>query len=246
MAVVDFFIVDPRLNQTFQGVSMIILIIAAVALFLGMLVAFALLLGGYWETPEQIKQQILAFARKQPDPSVKFRAWAASDLGENPPLQAWLASLPEAGFQALTQRVVKFCADLNIQLSWLVERHVDVAPPLRLATKTIVADYLEVCWQAIRHQGDISLFGKYHKLVANPADARYRDLRRQVFTRLTALGLAEPLPTYELIMASELQRQVLAADAIREAAAKDWDAFAKIFAELLESGEEKPPAAQAA
>jgi hypothetical protein len=142
--------------------------------------------------------------------------------------------------------VVKFCADLNIQLSWLVERHIDAAPPLRQATRTIVVDYLEVCWQAIRHQSGISLFSKYHKLVANPADNRYRDARRALFTRLTALGLAEPLPTYELIMASELQRQTLAADAIRAAAAKDWDAFAKTFAEQLEGGAEKPAAAAAA
>ncbi len=223
---------------------MSIFVIAFVALIIGLLVAFALLLGGYWEAPEQIKQRILDLSQQKPSPRIKFRAWVASDLGENPPLQAWLLSLPEEGFEALTQRVVKFCADLNIQLSWLAERHVDVAPPLRVAAKTIVVDYLEVCWQAIRHQADIVFFSKYHKLAANPADARYRDVRRRLLTRLIAAGLAEPLPTYELIMASELQRQALAADAIRAAAAKDWDAFVKIFTELLEGEAEKPASAQ--
>ncbi len=224
---------------------MSIFVILIVALFLGLLVAFALLLGGYWEVPEQILQKIIALTGKRPDPHVKFRAWVESDLVEIQPLQAWLLSLHEAGFQALTERVVSFCADLNIQLSWLVERHIDVAPALRQATKTIVVDYLEVCWQAIRHQGDVALFSKYHKLVSNPSDTRYRDVRRKLFTRLTALGLAEPLPTYELIMASELQRQTLAANAIRKAAAKDWDGFARIFNELLENDAANKPATQA-
>ena len=42
-------------------------------------------------------------------------------------------------------------------------------------------------------------------------------------------------------MASERQRQVLAAKAIREAAAKDWGVFAKLLAELLAGDGEDPP-----
>jgi len=54
------------------------------------------------------------------------------------------------------------------------------------------------------------------------------------------------VPAYELIMASERQRQVLAAKAIREAATKDWDTFAKLLAELLAGGGEDPPPGPAA
>jgi len=239
-----------------------------VALILGFLAAFALLLGGYWKAPEQIKQQILALPRrlwaacwtalgrakqkigepfrKQHALPVKFRAWAASDLGGNPALQAWLLSLPEPGFQALTQGTARYCTDLKIELSWLAERHIDVAPPVRQATRAIVTDYLQGCWQAVCHKNDIALFSLYHQLVANPADSRHIDLRRRLFTRLTVLGMAGPVPAYELIMASERQRQTLAAKAIREAAAKDWNAFAKVLAELLAGGGEDPPTAEAA
>ena len=213
---------------------MTILLILIILAILAALVTFALLLGGYWEVPERLEEQVRGLLRKKSDPPAQFRAWVETALGENPALQAWLLSLSEDGFKALTQRVAAFCADLNIQLSWLVERHLDVAPDLRKATQTIVVDYLEVCWQAIRHQDQIALFNRYHKLVANPADSRYRDLRRRLFTRLTADGLAEPLPSYELIMASEIQRQALAAKAIREVADKDWKTFAKIFGEVLE------------
>ena len=212
---------------------MSIIVVLAVALVLGMLVGFALLLGGYWEAPAQLKEQILALGRSKPQPAATFRAWVESDLGGEADLQAWLLSLSEEGFAVLTQRVVKFLADLNIQLSWLVDRHVDAAPPLKQAVRAVAVDYLRVCQEAIRHQESIGLFGKYHKLVTQLADVRYREPRRSLFTKLVAAGLAEPLPAYELIMASETQRQALAAKAIQEAAAKDWGAFAPLLQATL-------------
>ena len=237
---------------------MMMVITAALALALGFLLALALLLGGWWKAPEQLKQQIVglpgrllagvraawgwvkhratAVARNRRALPEGFRAWVAAELGEKPALQAWLLSLPEPGFRALTGGTVRYCADLNIELSWLAERHTDVAPPVRTATAAIVADYLEGCWRAVCHKEAIALFGRYRQLVAEPADSRHIDLRRQVFNRVTALGLATTVPAYELIMASERQRQALAANAIREAAAKDWDAFAQAFAELLAGG----------
>jgi len=244
---------------------MSIFITAAVALVLGFLAAFALLLGGYWKAPEQIKQQLLALPgalwaafrtalgrarrailepfRKHLALPAKFRAWVADDLGGDPALQAWLLSLPEPAFRALTQGAVRYCADLKIELSWLAERHVDVAPPVRQAAQAIVADYLHGCWRAVRHKNDIILFGLYRQLVARPADSRHADLRRRLFNRLTTLDLAGAVPAHELIMATERQRQALVAKAIREAAAKDWEGLAKILAELLAGGDPEPPAA---
>ena len=239
---------------------MMIVITAALALLLGFLLAFALLLGGWWKAPEQIKPQIVALpgrllagaraawawvkhratasARNKRALPEGFRAWAAAELGEKPDVQAWLLSLPAPGFRALTEGAVRYCADLKIELSWLAGRHTDVAPPVRAATAAIVAAYLEGCWRAVCHKDAIALFGRYRQLVAEPADPRHTDLRRQVFNRVTALGLAGTVPAYELIMASERQRQALAAKAIREAATKDWDAFAQAFAELLAGGGE--------
>ena len=82
----------------------------------------------------------------------------------------------------------------------------------------------------------MALFATYHKIVANPSDKRYRDARRSLFTRLIAENLAQPLPAYEMIMASETQRQELAVKAIQEAAAKDWTVFTRVLGEALEKG----------
>ena len=230
--------------------------------------AFALLLGVYWKAPELLKQQILALPgalwaacrmalkgikqtvlapfRKRHALPAKFRDWVACDLGDHPVLQAWLLSLPEPGFLALTQGTVRYCVDLKIELSWLAERHVDVAPAVQQAVKAIVVDYLQGCWQAVCHKDGISLFGIYHQLTTNLAETRQIDLRRRLFTRLAASGLSAPVPAYELIMATERQRQALAAEAIREAATKDWDTFAKLLAELLTGDGEDPPPGPAA
>lgn len=195
---------------------MSIFITAVMAMALGFVAAFALLLGGYWKAPELLKQQILALPgalwaacrmalkgikqtvlapfRKQHALPVKFRDWVACDLGGHPALQAWLLSLPEPVSQALTQGTVRYCVDLKIELSWLAERHVDVAPAVQQAVKAIVVDYLQGCWQAVCHKDGIALFGIYHQLAANPADTRQIDLRRRLFTRLAASGCPRRCP----------------------------------------------------
>lgn len=206
-----------------------------VALILGFLIAFALLLSGYWQAPEALRQGFITLLRTRKTPAhLPFRAWVETDLADHPGLQGWLLALPEAGLRPLTQRVAGVCADLNIQLVWLTEQHLDVAPPVRLTVRRVVVDYLELCHHAFQQRRDLALFDQYYKLVANPGDNRYLDLRRKYFNRLTALGLAQPLPPYELVMASELERQTLAANAIRAAAAQDWNACAQVLADLLE------------
>jgi hypothetical protein len=213
-----------------------------VLLVLALLVLFALLLGGYLDSPEQLKHSFQNMLHKKPDLSGQFRAWSETALAGKPELRGWLASLSEEGFRALTQRVADFCADLNIDLAWLAQGHLQAAPELHEATQTIVTDYLEVCWHAIRRQHDIALFEQFHQLVENTADSRYRETRRQVFTRLIAAGMAEALPSYELIMASETQRQIMAAQAIKQAAAKDWQAFAQLFEDILRADKPSSPA----
>ena len=214
---------------------MSIFILAAFIVVLALLIIYALTLGGYYEMPGQIIEAAKAITRKKADTPLEFRAWVDTDLQQNKELRAWLVSLPEEGFAALTQRLAAFCADLNIQLEWLTGRHIVVAPTAQRAAKAVVVDYLNLCRQALSHQNEVALFAAYYKIVANPSDTRYRDIRRRLFTRLIAENLAQPLPTYELIMASETQRQELAAKAIQEAAAADWTVFTRVLGEALET-----------
>ena len=215
---------------------MSIFILTGFLVVLALLAMYALILGGHYETPGQILEAAKAITLKKPDASLEFRDWADADLQESPELRAWALGLPDEGFAALTQRLAAFCADMNIRLEWLTGRHMDVAPAAQQAAKAVVVDYLKLCRKALGRQNDVALFAAYHKIVANPADARHRDDRRRLFTRLIAENLAQPLPAYEMIMASETQRQELAAKAIREAAAKDWAVFARVMGEALGKG----------
>lgn len=196
------------------------------------LLAVVLLLGAAWEHPEKLKQRVKTLTQKTTDSPAEFRAWAEESLAGRPELKAWLLSLPEEGLAALTQRVAAFCADLDWRLAWLLEKHIEVVPELRQSMETAIADYLDVCRLGLARHGEMALFGLYRQLVAHPSAARHRDLRRRLFTRLTQEGLAEPIPTHDLIMASETQRQELAAAAIQTAAVKDWAAVARILGEI--------------
>ena len=215
---------------------MSIFILTGFLVVLALLVMYALILGGYYETPGQILEAAKAITLKKADLSLEFRAWVDTNLQENPELRTWVLGLSDEGFAALTQRLAAFCADMNIQLEWLTGRHIEVAPAARLAVNAVVVDYLKLCRKALSHQTDVALFASYHKIVVNPSDARYRDARRSLFTRLIAENLAQPLPAYEMIMASETQRQELAVKAIRDAAAKDWTVFARVLGESLDKG----------
>lgn len=203
-----------------------------VFVLLALLVVFGLFLSGQWQAPEQIKQQIMNLARKKTDSAAAFRAWAETSLGQRPELQAWLLALPEAGLAALAERLETFCADLNLRLAWLLGEEAGMPPELRQTMSAIVADYLDTCRRAVGHQHEFTLFDTYHSLAFDLADARHRDLRRRLFSRLAETGLAEALPTYDLIMASETQRQALAAEAIRAAASRDWRAFGEVLREV--------------
>jgi hypothetical protein len=90
----------------------------------------------------------------------------------------------------------------------------------------------------VKQKEDIALFSVYQQLISPDQYKRRIDLRRSVFKKVTELGLADPIPPHELIMSSELQRQALAASALRNAASKDWPSFAQALSNVLAANEQ--------
>lgn len=170
--------------------------------------------------------------------ALQFRAWVDGKMASLPELHAWVMGLPDPALIALTDGAVRYCANLNINLTWLFGRDIDVAPAVGETVRTIILEYLEGCFKAVHHKEAISLFAIYHQLTSPDQYGRQVDLRRSVFKAVTALGLAEPIPAHELIMSSELQRQALAASALRDAASKDWDSFAQALSNVLAANEQ--------
>lgn len=170
--------------------------------------------------------------------ALKFRAWADRELSNNPDLHAWILELPDSALHALTDGAQQYCANLNIELSWLFGRDLDVAPDVRETVKLILAEYLAGCFREVNHKEAINLYSVYHKLTTPDQYKRWIDLRRAVFKQITALGLTQPVPAHDLIMSSELQRQELAAAALRDAASRDWNAFAQALSNVLAANEQ--------
>jgi hypothetical protein len=165
--------------------------------------------------------------------ALKFRAWIENELIHQENLQTWLLSLSDSAFQAITDSSARHCKDLNISLDWLFGQDLKVAPEVGATIKLIIIEYLDGCFTAVHGQESIALFSLYEQLI-NPNRLRQKiDLRRTIFKKVISLGLVEPIPAYDLIMSSELQRQKIAAAALRDAAKKDWTQFAQALSSIL-------------
>jgi hypothetical protein len=175
--------------------------------------------------------------RRKTTTALQFRTWLDQELTSNPDLRSWIMDLPTPALEALTDGAERFCANFNIQLSWLFGPDLDVAPAVSETVKVILSDYLTGCFKAVNNKEAISLFSVYHQLTAPDQLSRLIDLRRSVFKKVTALGLTEPIPAYDLIMSSEHERQELAASALRDAATKDWQSFSQALSNVLAENE---------
>lgn len=170
----------------------------------------------------------------------QFRSWSEQELIDHPDLHAWIQSLPLSAIEALTEDASRYCASLNIQLTWLFGGDLSVVPRLNDTLKDILIGYLSGCHKAVLEKESVSIFAIYQQLVDPHKLSRSIDLRRSIFKHITALGLIDPIPAYDLIMSSELQRQELAASALRQAASKDWDGFVKALSSVLTQHEQSP------
>jgi hypothetical protein len=187
----------------------------------------------------KLKLKFDALFGKQKFRALKFRAWIENELIPQENLRDWLLSLPDSAFQAMTDSTTRHCNDLNISLDWLFSQDLKVAPEVGATIKMIIIEYLEGCFAAVHGQESIALFSLYEQLV-NPNQLRQKiDMRRTVFKKVVSLGLVEPIPAYDLIMCSELQRQKIAAKALRDAANNDWAQFAGILSSILLSTDEQ-------
>lgn len=181
----------------------------------------------------KIKIKLETLFGQQKFRALRFRAWIEHEVIQQEKLQTWLLALSDSGFQVITDGATRHCKDLNISLDWLFGQDLKVAPEVNTTIKMIVIDYLEGCFKAVDGQKSIALFSLYEQLVNPNLLGKRIDLRRSMFKKVISLGLTEPIPAYDLIMSSELQRQEIAAESLRDAAKKDWNQFAGALASIL-------------
>jgi hypothetical protein len=192
---------------------------------------------------EGVQQLRNSLDRKQEPQAVQaFAQWAATSLGHEPALQAWIAALPAPALQALVDQVATFCAEMNLNLAWLVEGRLGEEPVLQQAAHEIVVAYCSACWKAVAAQPEVQLFDTYQRLLQDPTNRRHRALSQQLYAQLIEQGLAAAPPPSDLVLASESQRQSYAIEAIQQAAQQNPQAFkATLKAVLLPANGETAP-----
>ncbi len=85
--------------------------------------------------------------KKQPDLVVPFKQWVSDNLDEDE-LKTWLISLSDEQLRALTEHLVTFCHDLNLELSWLIQQKLELDPKLKQVVYEMVIAYCSTCQQA--------------------------------------------------------------------------------------------------
>jgi len=178
---------------------------------------------GVRERISRVRERISS--KKQAELAKQFQAWAAVHLTGEEGLTDWIANLSEDGAQALTEQLATFCSDLNFELSWLIKGDLDADPDLKLVGENMVAAYSSACLKAALAQDDLTAFKTFQTFEKAPTNTKHREFAQELYAKLVEKELVSPPSTSEIFLASEKQRLQQAAEAIRQAAEKDREAF---------------------
>jgi hypothetical protein len=90
------------------------------------------------------------FTGKKKDWATPLKGWAQASLNEEPQLQKWLVSLSAEGLQGLGEKLAEFCAEMNVNLDWLLDPKTKITPEAQKAAEETVVDYCKMCQKAVR------------------------------------------------------------------------------------------------
>jgi hypothetical protein len=200
------------------------------------------LLSGLSDKVQQLRQNS-PLARPPAVTVEQFRHWSieafATEQTGDRAVQQWLASLSDEGMAAFIKQLGRFCADMNAQLSWLIEGKLAVTPALQASTVAMVRHYCRACYQAALAQSDIYAFEALQAFTDYPVSNRSQAFGQKLFAQLLAAKLIE-INVSEHLLASNEERRQQAIQAIYAAAEKDNFRFNQILkmvmAELAQPG----------
>lgn len=189
----------------------------------------------FFQAVEEVKMagsNLLAKGQKS-DLSEPFKNWAAKKLGsEDKILKEWLTTMPAPGLKALTHKLADFCAELNLDLRWLVSEQIELDPKLKQTMHEVVVSYCWGCWKAVQVQPEIEIFRTFIAVTEDPAGKGQQDISQKLLSELRKHNLA-PEPNPDWFLASEKQRRDYLSQLIWQAAELDRTKFYTIFQEII-------------
>lgn len=179
---------------------------------------------------------------KQPEePLEQLQEWFANVEPPQVPieeLKSWLATRHLQEAQRLTKDIARFTDDVNFDLSWVTEEHLERNPQLKEALSEAVIFYCIANFKASQVGLQIRAFVTFKQWQKNPSSPELREFSRLLFARLIDKGLVSPVPP-ELFLASEKERQKYAEAAINQSAETAQDSFNSILDSVILSLEPK-------
>lgn len=187
------------------------------------------------EKMRQLRQSS-SFARPPTVTVEQFRRWCndafATDQADDQIVRRWLAALSDAGMAAFIKQLERFCADMNTQLSWLIEEKLAMTPALQERTTAMVRHYCRACHQAALSQSDVYAFEALQAFVHYPASNRSQAFGQKLFAQLLDAKLID-VNVSEHLLASNEERRQQAIHAIYAAAEKDNPRFNQILKTVM-------------
>ncbi|NJP04565.1 MAG: hypothetical protein HC837_02490 [Chloroflexaceae bacterium] len=161
----------------------------------------------------------------------QFQSWAGTNI-DDVQLKNWLTELSPKANKALTEQLNDFCANLGFELSWLLDDTLEKDPEIEREARQVVIAYCTACWHAAQSYNDFELFKTMQEIEKQAFTREHKSLSRRLFTELVKRDMAASVPA-ELFVASEKERQEHMANAIRQAAETDREAFKAVLKEVM-------------
>lgn len=178
-----------------------------------------------------------------------FRSWIASLVDSVPGVgegaatfRAWVDKLAPADLTAFRKELASFCKTLDIEDGWLHNNQPGQRPDLRKALEETVGLYALAYARGAGQGVDIARAHVFQRWMAAPDRGANRAFGAKLYAAVVASGMATPPP--EMLLAPERQRRAFADQTIREAAARDPQAFDALLAEVLNPTPKPAPAAE--
>lgn len=160
-----------------------------------------------------------------------FKQWIQAEVPDKA-LQTWLLDLPDEEFRAVTEKVVFFCNDVNVNFAWLLNGNLDIEPETKQVVMKIVIGVCDLHREAVQIQDDLANFNLYQKTLDRLERGDRIELGEKLMVRLYEAELV-PVTPPDILLGDQKERSLYTRNVIQSAAQSDYTKFKTIWTSVL-------------
>lgn len=151
--------------------------------------------------------------------------------GEAAQFSLWVQGLSQDELTAFCESLTAFCESVHIELSWLIDPHLNSDVAMKDGLEELVLLYTLAYWRAQQVQENVQAFAAFQAWWHSPLDKEHQALTRRVFARLEDRQLLPP-PSPTLVLSDEAERRQYVIQSIKSVMARDPQMLAALFHEV--------------